>query len=371
MRATSIVTNAFGVCYDTETKMVTIDRAITRHLYCPTLSWEIEEVDEAEGCKEMRRYDVVGRINEQCWEVRRPNERDGKICLLFICAPEKKTAVDTAEPCYALLNLSKSALDTVRAEGAFLGLGYGWSQEGVLLRGERVPGLKSLDDVWQYDADRYVICLERLSLGTEHRFFNVDLSSEEIVQLPFSVLLNVWNGHALGTVFGEKGISTSFYDLGTKEATSFLYLPMLGKPLWLNREEVLITPAEGYYAPGWQCLWNPLTNETAVPDAFITPVGTVLVRRASQEGRILSVADKSNAILWKSRVDNQAQQRVEWIDLDKDKAGDYETIIITEGDHAVLIDCLNGRMYEAEQVIHHGFGFFELSKKGQKTWVTF
>lgn len=366
-RAASAVTNAFGVCYDTETKTFTVERSITRHLFCPTLSWRVEELEETAEDKETRRYDVVGRINEQYWVVRRTGEGEGKRGVLFRLTSARKA--DEA-PCYALLDTSKSALDAIRAEGDFLGLGYGWPQEGVLLRGEHIPGLESLDDVWQYGDECYVIGFEGLGLITGRRFFTVDLASEEIVQLPFFVLMDVWNGHAFGAVPGKKGFSCRFYDLGTKEATSFLCLPMLGKPLWLNREEVLITPTEGYYSPGWQCLWNPATNETAAQDAFIARVGAVLLRRASQEGRILSVADRSNATLWESRVDGQAQQRVEWIDLDKDKAGEHEAMIIKEGEHAVLVDCLNGRVYEAEQVLHHGFGFFELTVKGRETWVT-
>lgn len=117
-------------------------------------------------------------------------------------------------------------------------------------------------------------------------------------------------------------------------------------------------------------MWNPINNETFVQDAFIEQVGVVLLRRVSQEGQILLVADKSNATLWESRIDEKEYQNIERVDLNKDKAGDIEAIIIKEGEHAVLIDCLNGRSYEAEQIIHHGFGFFELNNKGQRAWVT-
>lgn len=363
------VTNVFGICYNTETKSFTFNRAITRHL-CQSVSWEIEELDEIQECRENSQYDVVGRINEKCWVVHLPAEGEDKKSLLFFITPMRKSEFADTIPCYALLDTSKSVLDAVRAEGEFLGLGYGWPQERVLFRGERISGVESLDDVWQYKCNRYVICFDGLNFITGRRFFNVDLSSEEISQLPFFVLLNVWNNHAFGAVPGKKGFSFCFYDLVTKKETSFFYLPMIGKPLWLNQEEVLITPTDGYYSPGWQCMWNPINNETFVQDAFIEQVGVVLLRRVSQEGQILLVADKSNATLWESRIDEKEYQNIERVDLNKDKAGDIEAIIIKEGEHAVLIDCLNGRSYEAEQIIHHGFGFFELNNKGQRAWVT-
>ena len=253
----------------------------------------------------------------------------------------------------------------VKAEGKFLTVSEGVAQaQGVLHYGGRLPAKISPYEIspeclYQISSDEYLVVWDGLRLLMTTPVLFADVKTNQVKIIPLTFVYAVWNEYAFG-IRVDPG-----------RCDFFLVNLRNGKELAIDGQGGLLMRA--YLFDENHILLELITGEqrllrygkmTKLDARYLKAKNLMLEYKGNRLTRILT---QNGSVLWSGSLDEDAILK---IDLDQDLHNEMEALVLKLKDHALLIDCISGEAHEADAISHVGLGFFRLEKDGMDNWLT-
>lgn len=375
----SVVTNDFGICYDTQAKSFSFASRVYRKAP-PVVYWS-SLFTEWYRCSLVKTIETgqVFRINRHFYYAVYQEQTKREKFLAGIVLSRVNYSdyfvyaalFDEASPLSSHRSDGQKQSAKISAEGEFLFFTE-WAPElrGFLFQGESFIPVRTderLDvQIHHLSERRYVLVWDGIRPLCRNCVMLIDLNRHRFVQLPLSSVYTVWNQvvHGMSIRENDKGevwSSEVLYDTRTGISQA---LPRTDEVIehvyYFNDNFVLAKTQEGKMVR--------LNLETG----DCQPVSARYVRNANtflkwEDDRLVAIIDQKGNCLWEGAQERNIDI---YVNLDNDLYNDAEALILKDGARSCLIDCMGEKVYYADEVEHVGLGFFALRTNGKTQWIT-
>lgn len=208
------------------------------------------------------------------------------------------------------------------------------------------------------------------NLFTRTHYSYYDAKLNKIKQTPFISAFSVWNQVVYGIASDSEKPMNAYpclYDVVTER------IHKLPDGI-IHRENIIsILPVNSNELITWSSTCDGSMNQVIRDiDLNVKNVDysyqreyNVLIK-TFQDGRT-QILDSRERLL----VENFTKfKKMIKIDLNQDLDNQIEALLCIKEEQTILIDCVNGRVYYADEIEHVGLGFFRLVNDGKEEWVT-
>lgn len=345
-----LVANAFGICYDQKKKEFTFTGKILN----------LRQLTPEERIKGDVTVSIKGafikRINKHYYvftDSIKLNGREQKRSFVAYKVPAQEGIEQ--ELYSAVLDSKRIPIENtkVKGEGKFLTMPGNEAQErGVLYyEGRRPvkvsPSELSPERLYQISLDEYLIVWDGLRLLTTSPTLFADLGEKQVKFIPLTFVYSVWNDYAYGVSVDSKHCNFHLVNLrdGSKLAIDGRG-GLVTKAYVFDENHILLFLMTGEQ----QMLSSGTTIEL---DARYVKFKNLMFKY--KENRLIKILTQDGSVLWKGALD---ETKILRIDLDEDLHNEIETVILKLKEQDLLIDCISGEIYAADNISHVGFGFF-------------
>lgn len=375
----TIITNDFGICYDSTAKTFSLKSTYKKHLCCYKKKTAL--FSSSGRMKEEKAFTAINveRINRHFYKAQLQEKSLGLTqrddLILF------KYSLDRMSPKmrYGILEFAEGIKqDNAIAIGEYLIAETIDSQlSDIVCHNGKIADMSSggimSSDIYDLGKGKYLF-RQRIPFieHTNQRYFLADSEKGKMEQVPLFMVHDHWNNIAYGAYVDDNDCNSiydtsvvfCFYNLITGQKIDFpeefVYDKMVVTALMINADEIVV--------------WCGENKEVGIYDGYFKPKrvdytyerhrNILIQQRGDGSCKILNVKDE---ILW-TFVQNTCE--IKLLNLDNDYKGEYEALICSTLDQIVLVDCSNGTIHKADEIEHVGLGFFRLVNDGKEEWVT-
>lgn len=376
----SVATNDFGICYDTRAKTFSFASHVYRKVpSCAYRSGILMEWQRSSLVKTIETSQIF-RINRHFYyavyqEQTRTKKFLAGIVLSRVNYSDYFVYAALFDEHGTLLfphhSDGEKQAAKVFAEGEFLFFKE-WAPDlrGFLFHGESfipVRADEGLDaQIHRVSERRYVLVGDGIRPLCRNCVMLIDLDRHSFVQLPLFSVHTVWNQVVHGMRIGGGGADEFAFDevLYDTRTGTIRELPKTTEAIErvyvFNDDFVLAKTQEGK------------TVRLNLETGDCQPVSARYVRNANtflrwENDRLVSVLDQKGNCLWEGEHERGTAI---YVNLDNDLHHAAEALILKDGARFCLIDCVNEKVYHADEVEHVGLGFFALRTNGETRWIT-
>lgn len=362
--ATTIVTNAFGICYDVNSRTFDLREKVRRS----AKGLPFENFRIAPSTMEIKlKPETLRRINRYYYYAQGELKAGNSGAMMCLIYRYNGTTYHTYNALLDPLSRGKCSSSPIVAEERLLML-QEWQTPMLSILNNGSCGIidyggNAAQSIYAINPDEYVIVWNGLRAMSMRCVLYLNLKTEEVKQLPLMFAYGVWNQFVFGTRFGANGnVEFLLYSLYSgKEILLDGAGGALVQAYALNSNKVILE-----YADGSQRNWNPITKET-VDDAVCRYERCSRAMLCFENEMLTSVLKEDGTALWQGMAHKDA---LTFIDLDQDLHQQREALLIPKDKQTTLIDFRTGEMFFAENIQHLGLGFFQLMDADGMRWIT-
>jgi hypothetical protein len=368
-RVFGVVTNEFGVCYHPDLKIFDLTFKEERRLFEKT-TLNLHNEAKTLTARNLR------RINRHFYRAEvETTTHPAKETILFRFQP-----VNPSRKRYGTLFLhKKEAYDkTVAVDEYLIAPSETIGQEVLYANGKRFnfhPGLYSTFGLYSLGHQRYLFW-QKLPFTeySPNHYFLADREKGTVTQLPLLLVFDVWNNHAFASCSNKDESELCFYNLATgqrKKVPNALFDEcLLIYIVMLREDEIILWTHTEEEAPIVCRVLDGNFREKKIDYTYERHRNILIQYDATHGTRLLN---QSGETLWDFK---HPLTPIEKIDLDVGaqhlllNGPCYEALLYAMPNQMVLVDCLNEKIYTADQIEHVGLGFFKITTAGTESWIT-
>ena len=218
------------------------------------------------------------------------------------------------------------------------------------------------------DTDGYLFWQNSpFSLLTRTHYSYYDAKLNKIKQTPFILAFSVWHQVVYGIATDSENQMNAYpclYDLATERVHK------LPDGIIHGENIISILPVNSNELITWSSTCDGSMNQV-IRDFDLNVKNVDYSYQREHNVLIKTFQDGRTQILdSRERLLVETFTKMIKVDLNQDLDSQIEALLCIKENQMILIDCVNGKVYYADEIEHAGLGFFRLVNDGKEEWVT-